>query len=95
MSDDRERYFDFSEDKSLLHEFDPNQVSSFVMRIHGEQISKEIQRTNPIIGLQGLVGYLILTNAANSTGIESRLNWLILVGIINALLLTYIVHLAT
>ncbi len=61
----------------------------------GGVIRRHLQVNNPIKGIQGLLGYLIVTNAANSDNVEARLGWLTFLGLINAGLLAYIAYVLT
>jgi len=93
MSDQMNRYFDYSEDEALLAEFDPDDVSDIILQIHGAQIRKHMQRRNPTTSIKGLLGYQILITQTTSDRIERAMSRTALLLGANAALVGYIAYL--
>ncbi len=93
MSDQMNRYFDYSEDDALLAEFDPDDVSDTILQIHGAQIRKQMQFRNPTTAIKGLLGYQNLTLDVQTTRIERAMSRVALLLGANAALVGYIAYL--
>ena len=92
MEGDNSPYFDFSDDDWLMNEFDPGQIDDMILEIHGAQICKHLNVRNPVKGIQGLLGYLIVANAGHLGRICGRLSWLVLLLATNTALLAFFVY---
>ena len=95
MTDDKERYYDFSEDEKLLAQFDPNDISDFYLKWTGELLQKFLKLRNPTSRIAGLLAHHSAITTGLAMGIQSsltRIGWLL---VINALLLGYIAYFLT
>ena len=93
MSDQMNRYFDYSEDETLLAEFDPDDVSDMILQIHGAQIQKHMQRRNPATSIKGLLGYQILITQTTSDRVERVMFRIALLLGANLAVVSYIAYL--
>jgi len=95
MTDDKERYYDFSEDEKLLAQFDPDDVSGFYLKWTGNLLQNYLQFRNPASRIAGLIAHHSAVSTGLAMGIQSsltRIGWLL---VFNAALLAYIAYVLT
>jgi hypothetical protein len=95
MTDDKERYYDFSEDEKLLAQFDPDDVSGFYLKWTGDLLQKYLQLRNPASRIAGLIAHHSAISTGLAMGVQSsltRIGWLL---VVNAALLAYIAYVLT
>ena len=95
MTDDKERYYDFSEDEKLLAQFDSDDVSDWYLKWTGDLLTKYLQFRNPASRIAGLIAHHSAISTGVAMGVQSsltRITWLL---VFNAALLAYIAYVLT
>lgn len=95
MTDDKERYYDFSEDEKLLAQFDSDDVSDWYLKWTGDLLQKYLRFRNPANRIAGLIAHHSAVSTGLAMGVQSsltRIAWLL---VFNAALLAYIAYVLT
>ena len=95
MDNDKERYFDFSEDEELLRQFDPDLTSDSYLKMTAGVMQNHLRFRNPLSRIAGLVAH----NSGMSDGYNlalhvalKRITWLLAA---ITILLAYIAYVLT